>query len=660
MADARIPAIEPGPFSFVQVTDLHLSLGEAAYGPGAGDATFWFDGEGLRERIVTTPAVLDALFEELASLTPRPAFMIATGDLTNTGSDEEYEAYAAAVARARIPIVSMPGNHDHHTDASEGARLGARYERHLGARWFSFDAGGVHVACIDWFTHLLGIDADEQEAWLAADLDAVEPGTPVIVMSHDLMRADFYERLPRAPIATFSGHWHTTRVVRSGDTVHYNTGTATFGGLDYSPAHYRVASWDGARLAVRTVARGPARIADATFRPTGSTGARDGVAWARALSGAVHLAEPVIAGDAVVATSKLEDTPGGFVEAFGLADGEPRWRVALGSAVKAAALVAGDAVVAVAVTGETVCVDLATGAERWRRTLADDTLLWTYLRPATDGARVFVGDVARFAALDLATGATVWARDDLGQRENMTSHAHPAVVDGRLLLSFVAQVPDLWALDPATGETLWPAGETPRSIYRCPPEELPQRLPLTPMAGLTPDPDGADVYVVRLGARLDRVRAADGAIVWSAPLVGWFNPGPPAIAGDAVIASVGTGIVLCLDRATGAERWRVDLGHEAPVAMGPYRAEGGALLGGVAVAGDRFVATLGDGTVAALDREGARVASFDAGAPLAARAAVGGGRVVVAGTDGVLRALDPASLGLEAAPDLVGGSSLYI
>lgn len=636
-----VPEEQPVPFAFVHVTDLHLSLGDPSFGPGAGDATIWFDEEGMHERIVTTPAVFDDLLRELASRHRDVRFVVATGDLTNNGTDPELAALAGALARSSVPVHAVPGNHDHH--GAEEDLAGGRtlpWERHVGPRWFSFDHGGVHFAAIDWFTHLLGVDREVQDAWLAADLAAVAPGTPVVLLTHDQMSSEFYRSLPQRPIASFSGHWHTTRVADAEGTRHYNTGTATFGGLDYSPAHYRVCTWDGTRLEVTTVARGPALLAGATFRAGEYPSRRDCFRWAACLDGGMHLGGPVVHGELVLVASKDEDRPRGTIAAFDLATGARRWSVGLASAVKAAPLVVGDAAVAVSVTGETVCVDVQTGAERWRVHLDDPLLLWVYLRPVTDGHRVYVGDVGRFAGLDLADGQVVWSRADLGQRENLTSLAHPAVVAGVLLVGFAGQVPSLWALDPATGATIWPLDVDPGSMYRRPATELVLHLPQVAVAGLTPDPGGTDVYAVRLGARIERLRAADGSVVWAAPFAGWFNPAAPAVHGDTVLATTSMGEVWCFDRADGTVRWRTDLGHDAPVAMGCYRAGGPALLGGPTAVGERVLVPLGDGRIAALGAgSGEPERWVDSGVPIAAPLAVGGDVCIAAGVDGVLRAV---------------------
>ena len=625
---------QPVPFTFAQVTDLHLSLGDTSYGEGQGDATLWFADGVLHDRVVTTPSVLADLFDELAG--HRPAFVVATGDLTNNGTQDELASWCAAVAGARTPVVAVPGNHDHYS--AEPPTI--PYEQHLGPRWFSFDHGGVHFAAIDWFTWRMQLDTDVQEAWLAADLAALPAGTPVVLLTHDQMDSAFYDRLPVRPVASFSGHWHTTRVVEHAGTVHYNTGTATFGGLDYSPAHYRLATWDGSALAVRTVVRGPAELAGSTMRAGVVAPAKH--EWAVATEGGAHLSGPVVVGEHVLVSSRSEDRPGGTLECRRLTDGGELWTTRFASAVKAEPLVVDGLAVASSVSGETVCVDVASGEERWRVQLDDPLRPWVHLRPATDGRLVFVGDVGCFAALSLETGEVVWSRDDLGQRENLTSFSHPVVVGDVLVVAFAGQTPALWGLDAATGRTRWPDVDRGRSIYSGEGVDLVSHLPQVVVSGLAPD--GDDVYLVRLGSSLERLSASTGERVWAAPFSGWFNPATPVVTGDLVLATEGFGRLFCFSR-DGAQRWTTEVGDDAPLAFGSYRADGPASLAPPVVVGDRALTPTGDGRVLAVDLADGRVAgSLDVGVPVTGRLAVTADQLLLVGVDGVLRSFALSAL----------------
>jgi outer membrane protein assembly factor BamB len=454
------------------------------------------------------------------------------------------------------------------------------------------------------------------------------------------MDSAFFDRLPVRPVASFSGHWHTTRVVEHAGTVHYNTGTATFGGLDYSPAHLRLATWDGEALSVRTVVRGPVALQGATVRPGTAGGAGT---WAVATEGGAHLSGPVVHGEHVLVVSRSEDRPGGTLECRRLVDGSLVWLTRFASAVKAEPLVVGEVVVASSVSGETVCVSADTGAERWRVQLDDPLRPWVHLRPASDGRRVFVGDVGCFAALSLETGEIAWCREDLGQRENLTSFSHPVVVGDVLVVGFAGQTPSLWGLDAATGTTRWPAVDRGRSIYSGEDVDLAAQLPQVVVSGLAAD--GDDVLLVRLGSALERVSAQTGERIWMAPFSGWFNPATPVVAGDLVLATEGFGRLFCFGR-DGTHRWTTQVGGDAPLALGSYRADGPVSLAPPVVVDGRALTPTGDGRVLAVDLGDGRVTgSLDVGVPVTSRLAVAGERLLAVGVDGVLRsfALDQLS-----------------
>ena len=620
-----VPDEQSVPFSFAHVTDLHLSLDEWVFG----------------DPVAATPEATAAVFDEVVARAPL-AFIAVTGDQTNNGTDGEFAAYREIVARVRLRTVAIPGNHDHNSVDTAAARAkGERfgpgvavtpYDEHLGPRWFSFDHAGVHFVAIDWTTHHLGLERDVQEAWVGADLAEVADGAPVIFLTHDLMSSDFLRRDRVNVVGSFSGHWHTSRVVEDNGALHVNTAPATFGGLDYAAAQWRVATWDGQRLSVETIRRNDplfTRAAIATAEWTASAGASS------------LRAGPLLAGDLVVVATGDEDHSAGSLAAYDARTGKPRWSVPMRSAVKSSPIVAGDRVVATAVTGETVCVALSSGEELWRREIDDRLRLWTYLRPCTDGERIFVGDTARFCALDLADGSVVWSRDDLGVRGNITCHASPVVADGVLVVSFAAQVPDMWGLDPRTGATIWPPDAHADNAYDLG-EQTQSSLARSPVSAFAADPDGSDVYVIRLANTLDRVRAADGSVVWSSRVAGFFSPAAPVATGDDVVISEGTGAVRCVSRADGSTRWTTTVAASSPVWMGPYRNSGGALLGDALVTDLGVIVLSSDGRVVTLSRDDGSVMCERAiGRGFASAPALGPDNLMYSlDIDGTLRATD--------------------
>jgi outer membrane protein assembly factor BamB len=123
----------------------------------------------------------------------------------------------------------------------------------------------------------------------------------------------------------------------------------------------------------------------------------------------------------------IGDTNGSsFVVALDLADGKPVWSAKLGKAgavgwgdfegPRATPTVDGDLLYAVGQWGDLVCLESATGSERWRKECVKDfsgTLPdWGFSEsPLVDGGRVMItpgGGQGAVVALDKKTGALVW------------------------------------------------------------------------------------------------------------------------------------------------------------------------------------------------------------------------------------------------------------
>ena len=93
----------------------------------------------------------------------KPAFVIFMGDLTQQGLEEQYQAYLGMIRAAKMPVVSVIGNHD--TDAAGGREA---YERIFGRPDFSFDAGGRRFVALD---SAAGRLTRAQIGWLGGVLD---------------------------------------------------------------------------------------------------------------------------------------------------------------------------------------------------------------------------------------------------------------------------------------------------------------------------------------------------------------------------------------------------------------------------------------------------------------------------------------------------------
>jgi 3',5'-cyclic-AMP phosphodiesterase len=83
------------PLVIAQITDLHIKPpGELAY------------------RRVDTAGALTRLIAQLKDLRPRPAIVVATGDLVDDASEAAYAHLDRLLATLDLPLAVIPGNHD--------------------------------------------------------------------------------------------------------------------------------------------------------------------------------------------------------------------------------------------------------------------------------------------------------------------------------------------------------------------------------------------------------------------------------------------------------------------------------------------------------------------------------------------------------------------
>jgi Icc protein len=135
-------------------------------------------------RVVETNAMLARAVTTLNALKPVPDIVLATGDLVDGGTIEEYRVLREELSKLVMPVYLIPGNHD----------------RREGLREIFADAGywptGERLCYTveDYSVRLIALDTTipgktegevgaEQRDWLAARL-AEAPGKPTIVFMH--------------------------------------------------------------------------------------------------------------------------------------------------------------------------------------------------------------------------------------------------------------------------------------------------------------------------------------------------------------------------------------------------------------------------------------------------------------------------------------------
>ena len=623
------------PHKFIHISDTHVGRGPYYPQPtqlGSGPLFSQFLGR-------------------VAETVPDLSSVVATGDLTDRGIDDEYAELRVAVESSPLPIHLLPGNHDHMGGSLTGALSRnnyaihtadpSAYERNLGPRWYSFDMPGLHVIALDWHTHELGIDHEVQDAWIKADLESISTGTPWILLSHDQPWHSILGGLPHQPIATFSGHRHTSRVVKVGTTLHVNTPTPLFAGLDFSPPSFRVVRWDGEEISLdtRTMVRNglerstfslPSISSLVAAPPQTSALAR----WRTQLGGAAHTAPVLVSGDMVIASVKDEDRAYGAIEALDLHSGALRWRAELNSSVKSTPARHGNTLIAVEVSGDVVALDLETGRQIWHNPSPDPLRLFAFADPLIHDGTVVVGDMSHLRGLDADSGRVIWERTDLSPYQSFVDRAAPVIAGDTLVVGSWPSPESLVGLDSRTGATVWPAQLSEHSL-----DDAFGALDTSVGTPLF-DRESGDLFVSTIGA-VARVAADTGASLWRRPMNLPWNPAIP-VATDFGIAVVDAGAgVLMLDRDSGELHWSAEISGTAPFPLSSYQRTPQVLFAGPTLIENWLLVPTVDGWIVILDCEtGSGLGRVEIGIPVAAPVVVAGDSILVVDVNGGVSSFD--------------------
>jgi len=166
-ATGTFAAAAPGSdFTFVQISDSHIGFALPANQDVAG--------------------TLNATVERINALPQQPAFVMHTGDVTHLSKVEQFDAAKSILGRLKAPLMVIPGEHD--AIGAEGAKRFAAAFPNADAPdgWSSFDRNGVHfVSLVNVFNfETMGVLGAKQLDWLAKDLAAQKPDTPIVVFGH--------------------------------------------------------------------------------------------------------------------------------------------------------------------------------------------------------------------------------------------------------------------------------------------------------------------------------------------------------------------------------------------------------------------------------------------------------------------------------------------
>lgn len=202
-----------------QISDTHIEApGKIVHGVYDGHAAFV------------------AALGKVAAITPRPDFLLHTGDITHHGNADIHRDVRARMDAVGIPYAVIPGNHDE-VETLRAAFADKPWMPATGFLHFVIELPPVRIICLDSTIpgKVEGTLCPERMAWLAARL-AEKPNAPTIIaMHHPAFRigrtssdirpfgnakefAELVAKYPNVSLVT-AGHVHCTLQARIGNAV---------------------------------------------------------------------------------------------------------------------------------------------------------------------------------------------------------------------------------------------------------------------------------------------------------------------------------------------------------------------------------------------------------------------------------------------------------
>lgn len=205
--------------TFIHLTDLHVGHPEIA------DSHLFSD----------TAETLRKILALVATVSPRPRFVVASGDLTNRGDADSYRHLKQLMAEIDLPVIYALGNHDTRAGFYQGMLdRGTDLEQP-----YDHDQviDGIHVVVLDSTIpgQIGGNITPEQFAWLEAVLDT-HPDLPKLIVSH---------HPPALGDAPDWAHWRTLAFEDSQRLQALLKGRNILGILSGHIHHDRVSFWHG-------------------------------------------------------------------------------------------------------------------------------------------------------------------------------------------------------------------------------------------------------------------------------------------------------------------------------------------------------------------------------------------------------------------------------
>lgn len=548
-----------------------------------------------------------ALLKEIGALSPRPAFVVLTGDVCEVGTPAEYAQYKRTLAASLPPglrVYVAPGNHDvrWNPQGKEG------YEKGTGQPLYqSWDRENVHFILLDSTVLLQHWGHFDRKVldWLKNDLARTGTRTPIVIGFHhwvgresiqvdneqallDLLapynvrlflighgHSDITWNVNGVPAVMarglYQGSYNLVQVGQGRIRVLRRTAERTTPDQEVVSAPLQkpeTPRW-GANVTVAngrgvlSVSRGtlPAaarlayRVDQTTYRPMRAT---DAAGWtADVLAEGLAPGEHTVTVQATLPDGRAYQLPvrvalGGRTTTIengatrATPTPAPLWTVSVGGAVQGRVVrAAANLLLAPSMNGDLVALDAATGRERWRARTGGSVFSTPHVDAATSTV-IFGSADHHVYAVDLPTGRVRWRTRTGG-----------AVLAGAATAANVVCIAsadtNIYGLDLRTGKVLWtaPGG----GLFQSKAATDGQRF----FVG------GWDNFFRALDARSGREQWKNkfGTSFYFAPAIA-----SPAVANGRVYVTSNDGLLHAMDAQSGKIAWEtapLKLGYSSPL-----------------------------------------------------------------------------------------------
>ena len=260
--------------------------------------------------------------------------------------------------------------------------------------------------------------------------------------------------------------------------------------------------------------------------------------------------------------------------------------------------------------GEVLALDAATGAVKWRRSLAGPTRA----APTIGGGRVFaVTADNQLNTLDAKDGRIEWTHAGLSEVTGLLGAASPAFDGDIVVVPYTSG--ELYALRADNGRVLW--SDTLAPIRRVD--------AISALADIRADPviDRDRVVAIGNSGRMVAIDLRSGGRAWEDLIGGWTMPW---VAGDFVFVLSSEDQIVCVTRRDGRVRWVVQLDRW----QDPEKKKDPILWVGPVLAGDKLVIANTDAKLVTISpKDGTVLSTLDTDDPVSVPPVVANGTLYV-------------------------------